>query len=53
MYNNRQLLGKGISPGFVSGKAYIFEDILERDYQLYSITNQEIEKEYTRIEQSF
>jgi hypothetical protein len=36
MRKNRQLLGEGLSPGFVSGKAYIFEDILERDYKLSS-----------------
>jgi len=53
MKKNRQLLGKGISPGFVRGKAYIFKDILERDYKLYSITEQETENEYTRIEQAF
>jgi len=53
MKKNRQLIGRGISPGYISGNAYIYKDILERDYKLYSITEQEIEKEYKRIKQAF
>lgn len=53
MKKNRQLIGRGISPGYVSGNAYIYKDILERDYNLYPISEQETEKEYKRISQAF
>jgi len=53
MKKNRQILGKGIAPGYVCGRAYIYEDILERDYKLYSIEKNEIEREYERVETAF
>jgi hypothetical protein len=45
MIRNKYLSGKGLNPGSISGKAYIFKDIVECDCQIYSITNQEIEEE--------
>lgn len=53
MKMNRQIIGKGIAPGYVTGKAYIHKDILERDYKLYSIEKHEIDSEFTRIETAF
>ena len=50
---NRQRIGIGISPGFAVGQAYVNNDILKRDYRLYSIGEQEIKKECARIEHAF
>ena len=46
------LIGKSVSPGMAKGKAYIYEDVLLRDSELYLIDRTQIGEEKTRIQQA-
>lgn len=50
---NRQLRGVGISPGFAIGTAYIYRDVLDQDYRLYSLADGQIDREFDRIKRAF
>lgn len=49
---NLKLTGRPISPGLAKGKAFIYQDILQRDHELYDISDHEVDEEYARIEQA-
>jgi phosphotransferase system enzyme I (PtsI) len=48
--NQKILHGVVISPGFAVGRAYIYKDILFRNYDLYTIKPADFREEYRRIE---
>ncbi len=47
---NMVFTGHAISSGLAIGKAFVYEDILRRDHELYEIEKHEVEDEYGRIE---
>jgi len=47
------IAGDAISPGYTFGRAFFYKDILTRNMLSYDVDKQEIEKEFTRIEQAF
>jgi phosphotransferase system enzyme I (PtsI) len=49
---NMELSGRAIAPGLAIGKAFIYQDILQRDHELYDIAKHEIKDEYNRIERA-
>lgn len=46
------LLGKGVSPGLAKGRAYVYQDLLLRDSELYLIDRSQIHEEKARIEKA-
>lgn len=51
--NRRQLIGKGISPGYASGKAYVYIDMLKLDYSFRTVPKYGVREEFARIERAF
>ncbi len=49
---NMVLSGYAMSSGLAKGKAFLYQDILQRDHELYDITKHEVDDEYIRIEQA-
>ena len=47
---NILLIGRGISSGLAVGRAFVFRDILDYEYQFYQIRTDKVEDEYKRIE---
>ncbi len=45
-----ELSGRGISSGLGLGKAFAYQDILQRDLENYDIEPEQIEAEYTRLQ---
>jgi len=50
---NTTLHGYGMSPGLALGKAFVYQDIVERDHERYEIEKDRVEGEYARIERAF
>jgi len=48
----RKLSGRGISPGLAIGRAFVYQDILQRDHERYDIEADQIPEEYARIERA-
>jgi phosphotransferase system enzyme I (PtsI) len=46
------LAGKGVSPGLVKGKAFVYIDVLQRDSELYEIVPAQVGEEKARIEKA-
>jgi phosphotransferase system enzyme I (PtsI) len=46
------LTGSRISPGMAMGRAFVYQDILQRDYELYDIEEHQVAEEHRRIEQA-
>jgi phosphotransferase system enzyme I (PtsI) len=48
--DNIMLSGMSISAGLAVGRAFVFQDIFERELQAYSIETEQVDREYARIE---
>ena len=46
------LAGKGVSPGLVKGKAFVYIDVLQRDTELYEIDTAQVGEEQARIDKA-
>jgi len=46
------LPGLAVSPGLAMGKAFLYRDISEREYKVYTIRTHQVADEYARIEQA-
>ncbi|MBN2446987.1 MAG: phosphoenolpyruvate--protein phosphotransferase [Phycisphaerae bacterium] len=49
---NTTLAGRGMSPGLASDRAFVYQDILQRDHECYDIDKHQIDEEYARIEKA-
>lgn len=49
---NLELPGRSLSRGLAMGKAYVHEDIMHRDYDLYEIDPGQVEAELSRVKQA-
>jgi phosphoenolpyruvate-protein phosphotransferase len=46
------LVGKGVSPGLAKGKAFVYIDVLQRDFELYEIDRAQVGEEKARIDKA-
>lgn len=51
--SSRQLLGRGISPGYAVGSAYVYHDMLKQDYAFRSAPQQDVQAEFDRVSSAF
>ena len=49
---NVVLVGKSISLGIATGKAFIYQDINWRNHELYDIEREQVDQEYERVRQA-
>lgn len=49
---NLKISGCAIASGLAIGKAFIYQDIFQRNHELYDITKHEVDDEYLRIDQA-
>jgi phosphotransferase system enzyme I (PtsI) len=49
---NLLLSGEGISEGMALGKAFLYEDILQRDHKRYDVGPDQLQSEFTRIQRA-
>ncbi len=47
-----RLTGVRISPGMAIGRAFVYQDVLQRDYEFYDIEEHQVTEEHRRIEQA-